>query len=131
MSLLLLAGMMLAGCSGFGGKDPPPVVVDPNVFPSDYKAQIMALLQSRLADPSSVREPFVSDPMLKPVGQDNRYVVCVRYDARNNQGKYIGSRDHVAYFLIGRINQLVDATNECVGANYQPFPELQGLRRPS
>jgi hypothetical protein len=130
--LLIAAGLLVAGCSGFGSKDPVPVAVDPNLLPSDYKAQLVALLRTRLADPTSVRDAYVSEPMLKQVGSDSRYVVCVRYDAKSTYGRYIGSKDHMAFFLAGRINQFVDATNDyCGGANYQPFPEAQAIAKPS
>ena len=128
--LPVVAGLLVAGCSGFGRQDPPPVAFDPNLFPSNYKSELLALLQSRLADPTSVRDAYVSDPLLKPVGSDSRYVACVRYDAKNGNGRYLGSRDHMAFFLAGRVNQFVDATSEyCGGANYQPFPELQALTK--
>jgi hypothetical protein len=57
-------------------------------------------------------------------------VVCVRYDAKSTLGRYLGSKDHMAFFLGGRINQFVDATNDyCGGANYQPFPAAQTLTK--
>ena len=131
----LLIGLVAGGCSMFGGgdkSDAPAIVVDPNLFPSDYKAQVLGLMQSRLADPTGVRGAFISDPMLKPVEgtTDARYVVCVRYDAKNGSGRYLGSKDRVAFFLAGKLNQFVDdIANNCVGANYMPFPEAQALRK--
>ena len=59
-----------------------------------------------------------------------RYVACLRYNAKDEFGKYAGSKDKVAFFYAGQITQLVDASRElCGNAAYQPFPELQALCR--
>ena len=41
---------------------------------------------------------------------------------------YTGSKDRIAYFYGGHLNQLVEATKEqCGNAAYKPFPELEKL----
>ena len=57
-----------------------------------------------------------------------RYIACLRYNAKNNDGQYTGSRDMAAYFVTTRLSQIVPADRElCGNAAYQPFPELQNL----
>lgn len=132
-ALPVVASLLLAGCAGFGGfgqtkAAPPPI--DPNAYPGNYKADVLALLQARLPDPTSVRDAYVAPPVLQSVAGADRYVVCVRYDAKSTYGRYLGTKDHTAIYLEGRINQFVEATgNDCAGAAYQPFPELQALKK--
>ena len=68
--------------------------------------------------------------MLKPFGAESRYAACVRYNARDGEGQYAGSKDRIAVFYAGELNQLIIATPEqCGNAAYQPFPELESLKR--
>jgi len=121
---LLLA---LAACSSgdYLGK---PKEVDPNVFPAGYKKEITDTLTRTLEDPTNVRDAFVSEPALRPAGRDQRYAVCIRANSRNANRQYMGSKDRIAFFFGGYLNQLVDATKEqCGNAVYKPFPELEKL----
>ena len=59
-----------------------------NVFPQGYRQDLLAFLRTYLNDPSHVRSASVSQPQLKYIGPGDRYVACVRYNARNSDGKY-------------------------------------------
>ena len=71
------------------------------------------------------------------LGQDSppeRYTVCVRYNAKNSEGRYAGSRDGMALFDGGRFDHMVDqfnarVINQCADADYKSFPELETLKR--
>ena len=123
----VIAALALAGCgsSDYLGK---PKEVDPNVVPADYKNEIINTLKSVLIDPTNIRDASISDPALAPVGKDQRYVVCVRLNSRGYHREYLGSKDRIAYFYGGHLNQLVDASKEqCGNAAYKPFPEAEKL----
>jgi len=47
-------------------------------------------------------------PAINPVGTQNRYAACVRFNAKNSDGRYTGSRDALAVFVAGRLDQFVD-----------------------
>jgi hypothetical protein len=114
---------MLAACAS--SKDTP---VDPNLFPTNYKREILNTLSRTLGDPTNVREAFISDPALGPIDKEQRYMVCIRYNARDAGHHYEGSTDHIAYFYGGYLNQLITASKEqCGNATYKPFPELEKL----
>jgi hypothetical protein len=120
--LALAFAMALAACTT---KTPE---IDPNMFPTDYKKEILDTLTHTLDDPINVRDAFISDPMLTPIGKNQRYTACVRFNARNLKKQYVGSKDRIAYFYGGHLNQLVEATREqCGNAAYKPFPELEKL----
>lgn len=122
----------LVACSTFGmhGSREGP---DVNVYPDNYRAELLAFLQTYLNDPTNVREAQVAEPALRQVNSTDRYVVCLKYNAKNNDGRYMGVRETIAIYVRGRFNQLVDAigatADVCKGAAYRPFPELAALKR--
>jgi len=123
--VLSVLAVGLIGCSGSGSKQPEE---NPNVFPADYKNEILLTMTSTLDDPTNVRGAFISEPALRQAGKEERYVVCVRSDSRNANKQYTGSMDRIGYFYAGHLNQLIDATKEqCGNAAYKPFPELEKL----
>jgi hypothetical protein len=122
--LLSVLGASLLACSSSKKESEE----NPNIFPSDYKNQILNTMTSALEDPTNVRSAYISDPVLRPAGKDERYVVCIRSDARNVYKHYTGIKDHIAFFYGGHLNQLIEATKEqCGNAAYKPFPELENL----
>jgi hypothetical protein len=123
--LLSVLAVGLVGCSGSGSKQPEE---NPNIFPADYKNEILFTMTNTLEDPTNIRNAFVSEPVLRQAGQEERYVVCVRSDSRNANKHYTGSKDRIGYFYAGHLTQLVEATKEqCGSAAYKPFPELEKL----
>ena len=128
MRACLLSGLValaLAACSSDSKKNAEP---EPNIFPTNYKNEILDTLPRVLDDPTNVRDAYITEPVLRSTGKDQRYVVCVRANARDINRQYAGSKDRIAYFFGGHINQLVEATKEqCGNASYKPFPELEKL----
>ena len=123
LTLLVVLGAALAACSGSKGSLD---TVDPNLFPTDYKNQILLTLTQTLGDPTNVKETGITDPMLRPAGKEQRYAVCVRFNARNANRIYTGVKERIAYFYGGSLNQLVDADQgQCANAAYKPWPELE------
>jgi hypothetical protein len=117
--------MSLLACSSGSKKEPEE---NPNVFPSDYKNEILNTMTSSLDDPTNIRSAYISEPALRPAGKEQRYVVCVRSDSRDYARQYTGVKDRAAIFYGGHLNQLIDATKEqCGNAAYRPFPELEKL----
>ena len=85
-------------------------------------------MTNTLENPTNVRAAYISDPVLRLVGKNERYVVCVRSDSRNASNHYTGSKDRIALFYDGHLNQLIEATKEqCGSTAYKPFPELEKL----
>jgi hypothetical protein len=124
-SLWLLSALALALAACAGSKVPE---VNPNIFPANYKQEIIATLTRVLDDPTNVRDAYISEPVLRQAGKEERYTVCVRSNSRNLQREYSGSADRIAYFFGGHLNQLIDATKEqCGNASYKPFPELEKM----
>ena len=124
LCLLPALALSLVACSS----DKKQAEENPNVFPADYKNQILTTMTNTLDDPTNIRSASVTDPFVRSAGKEERYVVCLRFDARNLNRNYTGIQDRIAYFYGGHINQLVEATKEqCGNAAYKPFPELEKL----
>jgi hypothetical protein len=127
------AALLVGACS----TDPGSVMVsEPNVLPANYRADILVYLKTYLNDPTGIRESFIAEPVLRTVGSTaalnitQRYLVCLRFNAKNSVGRYEGSRDRVVAFLSGRLDTMAPARAEqCKDAVWMPFPELEKLRR--
>jgi len=118
----MLLSIALAGCST--KKD--DVVVDPNLYPATYRTQLLEFLRQSLTSRPDFRGALIAPPILKQVGDNPRYIVCVQFTG-NGQ-----SKSKVAIFFAGMISQFVDASPEqCGDAAYQPFKELAGALPPA
>jgi len=131
-AVLMLAG----GCASDIGPSPAELKARwdaQNVFPADYRTDLLAFMRTYLNDPTRVRAAAVSQPMLRPLGAGDRYVVCVRYDARNTTGKYMGVKTGYASYVSARLERFYDVPGEvsamCRDVAYTPFPELEKLTR--
>lgn len=104
-----------------------------NVYPQGYRQDLLAFLRTYLNDPSHVRSASVSQPQLKYIGPGDRYVACVRYNARNSDGKYVGSKDGAAIYVAGKLDRFLDTPKDvrelCKEVAFVPFPELERLTR--
>jgi len=122
-----------------------------NVFPQNYKTDLLAFLRTYLNNPVGIRSASVSAPVLKKAGPGERYVVCITYNARDTFGKYTGPKEAVAVFVSGKLDRFAELGRErsqtgeaegeasaerqrapremCKDATFAPFPELEALRR--
>jgi hypothetical protein len=117
MVLMLVAGA-LAGCSSVG-KPEQAASTDPNVFPANYRSALLGFLRRSLTNKSDYRGAMISEPAIKPVGQSQRYVVCVQFNPQS------AIKTKAAVYLSGQMTQFIDAAPEqCADAAYQPFKEL-------
>ena len=134
--LALVAVLMAGGCAT--NFEPTPEELQArweaqNVYPADYKRDLLAYLRTYLNDPSQIRGAAVSPPQRKLVGPGERFVTCVRYKARKSDGQYAASKDGVAVYVSGKLDRFFDtpaAVREpCKDAAFAPFPELEKLTR--
>lgn len=132
----LAAGLALGGCA----TDIEPTPADlkarweaQNIYPQGYKQDLLAFLRTYLNDPTNIRAAVLAPPQLKELGPGERYVVCVRYNARNTDGKYAGPKDGAASYVSGKLDRFFDVQREvrefCKDAAFAPFPELEKLTR--
>jgi hypothetical protein len=101
-----------------------------NTAPVNARADVAAFLRTYLNDPSRIRDATISEPVLKQVGPVRRYIVCLRYNARDLGGKYTGAKERLAVFVSGKLDQLVEQPRDlCSGIEQKPFQELERLTR--
>lgn len=113
-----------------------------SVAPQNFKPDLLAFMRTYLNNPENVRDAAISDPRKLWIIDIERYATCLRYNAKDNTGRYTGTRDRIAVFISGKFDRLIElGTGEagsaqlkplrdyCATAGYQPFPELERLRR--
>jgi hypothetical protein len=122
----LLLGLMLA--LGACGHNLVPDGDEINVYPTNYKSDILAAMHAYLNNPTGIRDAAISEPTMKSSGTVNRYVACLRFTPKKNASEYGGTREIAAVFMGGRLDRFVDLPKtECTGVTYAAFPELQKL----
>jgi hypothetical protein len=133
--LALLAVLVVGGCATEVGPSAGEVKAQweaQNVFPQNYKNDLIAFLRTYINDPTHIRAAGVSQPQLKNIGPGDRYVACVRYTARVD-GKYAGPKDGAATYVSGKLDRFLDSRKEvqelCKDAAFAPFPELEKITR--
>ena len=131
--LALIAGL-LAGCSGDSkvldyitpGKVPDAPVLEPGLFPANYKTEIINFLRGSLT--TRVRDAYIAQPVLRPMDKVPQYITCVRYSPLDEKNQPAGSESKLAIFLGGRLMQFLPGDPQvCAGLAYQRFPELESL----
>lgn len=146
--LLACAAPILAGCATAPMREMQANLAyerSRNIKPRAPRQDLLAFFRSYLNDPTGVRDGSWSEPAITTAQPVERYVSCVRYNAKKTGGGYAGPRMGAAIFVSGRIDRLVEldrlpgqaeessstkAMREfCAAANYQPFPELSQLTR--
>lgn len=134
---VLALALLVGGCSTTN-LDPTPAELKAqwdaqNVVPEHYKQDLLAFLRTYLNDPTHIHDAAVSPPVLKPAGPGDRYIACVRYNARNSTGAYAGAKQGAAVYVSGKLDHFIDGQRDikelCKDAAYAPFPELQQLTR--
>jgi hypothetical protein len=131
-SAALALSIAVAGCNSdwLGARDRAATA---NTTPPgpNYKADVVAFMRTYLNDPTGVRDAFISEPALRPLENVDRYSLCLRYTARKGYGQpYAASKDSLVLFREGRLDRIIDAAKEaCKDAAYQPFHELEQLKR--
>lgn len=132
----MLAGL-LAGCSGGSnvldyvtpGKVPAAPVLEPGLFPANYKTEIIIFMRESLT--TRVRDAYIAQPVLRPMDKVPQYITCIRYSPLDSKNQPVGSETKLAIFLGGRLMQYLPGDPQvCAGLTYQRFPELESLAPP-
>jgi hypothetical protein len=133
-AILLLLPLLLAACAG--GDDGRSITytddrgVANQPFPSNYKFEVMSFMRNYLNNPVGVKEAFMAEPVQRTVGGRLRYISCLRYNAKETDGSYRGSRERAIIYVDARLDRIVeDASEICAGAVYVPYPEMEKMVR--
>jgi hypothetical protein len=129
LGAVVLGAVVLGACSH---NAPSTAAADTelNSPPTDYRREILAAMHAYLNDPTGIRDAEIAQPAVKTLGNSQRYVVCLRFNAKKRGNEYAGVREIAAVFMVGRFDHFVEKAQEpCAGATYAPFPELHKLSR--
>ena len=130
MGTLLLA--VLAGCQTDDAGTSLSLSSDSNAeqpYPINYKSEMLAFLHTYLNNPVGVREAVIAEPVQRTIGGRTRYVSCLRFSERQSDGTLRDRRDQAVLFVNGRLDRMLsNAGDQCLGAVYAPFPELEKMQ---
>ena len=130
---ILLLPLTLAACLDSDDTRSTSFVESANAeqpFPANYKPEILAFLKTYLNNPAGVHEAAIAEPVQRTVNGRTRYVSCLRFAERQSDGTYREPRERAVLFVGGRLDRiLTDAAEQCGGAAYAAFPELEKLTR--
>jgi hypothetical protein len=134
IAAMMLLSVMLAACAATDEGKPITFTEDRGVssqpFPKNYRAEVQAFLKTYLNDPVGVRDAVMAEPVERVVGGRQRYVVCLRFSARESDGGYREPRERAILFVDGRLDRIVEnAVEPCAGVTYARFPELEQMTR--
>jgi len=144
-----LLAIPLADCAGNGHARSDERA---NVYPDNYKAELLGFLHTYINDPTQIRDAAIAEPVLRLVsgnpdrgnspldkvtrsferssGSQERYIVCLRFNAKDRDGRYTGLKQGMAVFTGGRFERFYEQRQgPCDQADYKPFPELGALSR--
>lgn len=113
--------LAVAGCqtTGQGAQDLAAQI------PTNYRAQIAAYLKQTLKDPYSVWDAEISEPTTLFGGDVPG--VCVRMNAKNSFGGYVGIQTTSISFRDGVVRGTTEPVSEaCSNVHWSPFPEMSG-----
>ena len=130
----LLLPIVLAACAGSDESKSITFTDDRGVsnqpYPNSYRAELLAFLKAYLNNPVGVRDAVMAEPVQRIVGGRLRYVVCLRFSARESDGGYREPSERAALFVDGRFDRIIENSAEpCAGAAYAPFPDLEKMTR--
>ena len=137
---LLLGLAAVSGCADMSTAEKERKLKEAQmVMPQNYKADLLAFMRTYLNAPDNVREAGITEPRRLWVIDTERYAVCLRYNAKDSSGQYTGAKYRLGIFVAGKFDRLIELSGEsaslkplrdhCAQASYQPFPELERLRR--
>jgi hypothetical protein len=130
----VLLPVVLSACAAVDEAKPITFTEDRGVsnqpFPNNYRAEVLAFLRTYLNNPVGVRDAVMAEPVQRVVGGRLRYVVCLRFSARESDGGYREPRERAFVFVDGRFDRILENASEpCAGVAYAPFAELEKLTR--
>jgi hypothetical protein len=123
-----IAALALAGCAQTTAQHAAAIPT----LPANYRQLIIEHVRQTYNDPYSIRDAAISAPIAGTSFFGAVQSVCVRANAKNRMGGYIGLKANAITFREGRIVSFSEeyAGMICDGAIYEPFPEIDAGAQP-
>jgi hypothetical protein len=87
-------------------------------------------MRTYLNNPAGLHDAAMAEPVQRIIGGRLRYVVCLRFAAKESDGGYREPRERAILFVDGRLDRLAENAGEpCAGAVYAAYPEMEKLTR--
>lgn len=116
------ATVFLSGCVTV---TPDPVAIGP--YPVDWKGVVISYAKDAYFDPYSIRDAEVSSPRQGHLFFQQGWIVCLKANAKNRMGGYVGRRTSALLINHGKVINTMEDAPLCKSVSYQPFHELENL----
>ena len=135
---VLLGALALAGCQSAGGPVATTTAAEPP--PANYREIIAAHVRETFFDPYTVRDAAIAPPKTGQLSRtdaiaiERGWIVCVKANARNRMGGYIGNRPTAYLIRGGKVVtshtgiEHYEVRSNCADAAYTPFHEIEEKR---
>lgn len=111
----IVASLLLCSC-GTTQKTAEP-------YPTEWKSIVLSYIKDNFNDPYSVRDSEASQPFRKgDFINGNWWVVCIKNNAKNKAGGYIGKTATRLDIKNGKVDYVVQRSETCNNIKYEPFP---------
>ena len=130
LTIMVTCALVLAGCAAQPQMQDGMVVAN---LPPNYRDVIAEHVKKTYFDPYSIRDASISNPVdttsiFGPVTN-----VCVKANAKNRMGGYIGIRATGYVFQSGKILNVLEnemIAGQCESRSYDPFYEIDSVAKP-
>lgn len=126
-AMVIVGALALVGCqtAAEGQKPAQPL-------PANYRQLVADHVRKSFNDPYSIRDASISAPISGTSMMGATQTVCVRANAKNRMGAYVGLKATAIVFRDGRITTASEEYGPmlCADAQYVPFPEIEAGGRP-
>lgn len=97
-------------------------------YPSTYREDVRAFVMEHFKDPYSLRDVQISAPQPVSIGGYGKgYRACLRLNAKNSMGGYIGLTAYELMLANGLVRDTSMGEWGCEGVRYEPWPEMEML----
>lgn len=97
-TLLLLASLLLVSCA--------TPLSQPQPFPLNHEAKVMAHMELKLIDSESARYKFISAPTVQSAGSGPRFINRVLINSKNRLGGYVGFSPYYVLYRDGDVEMV-------------------------
>lgn len=124
--VIVLAGALaLAGCQTASTSD--QIAEAAKHVPPNYRHLVADHIRKTFKDPYTIRDASISGPVPGTSFSGSIASICVRANAKNSMGAYIGIKATQFVFRNGVLDIATEIQTDyaCAGASYEPFPEIE------
>ena len=120
-AIIISICLVAVGCGGPKTQREMDSSIGP--YPSNWKEIVASYIRNNYVDPYSIMDSEAAPPFMQQTLAYDRWIVCIRNNAKNRMGGYTGRKITEISIVKGQVD-MVDDKNDlfCRDARFEPFP---------